>query len=251
MAESPLTSSLAALSRFFVGDGTVHQTLSRVADLTVESVPAAELVGITMVVEGRRRTAVFSDELAPEVDQAQYDSSDGPCLAAFEEGRITQIEATSEPGKWPDFRRAAAAHGIGSTMSFPLLVDKASVGALNLYSYRERAFNDDDRETGELFAAQAAIVLANAQAYWDAHELSVGLGEAMKNRAVIEQAKGILMGAQGIDEDAAFEMLVSASQRENTKHRDVARRIVDSAVTRGPRSTTWTEAAAPSADDER
>jgi GAF domain-containing protein len=106
------------------------------------------------------------------------------------------------------------------------------VGALNLYSRRERAFTDRDRETGELFASQAAIVLANAQAYWDARELSTGLGEAMKNRAVIEQAKGVLMGAQGYDEDEAFQVLVRASQRENVKLRAIAQRIVDNATAR-------------------
>ncbi len=75
-------------------------------------------------------------------------------------------------------------------------------------------------------------MLANAQAYWDAHDLSVGLSEAMRNRAAIEQAKGILMSAGGVDEDAAFEMLTRASQRENIKLRDVARRIVADAVAR-------------------
>jgi AmiR/NasT family two-component response regulator len=54
----------------------------------------------------------------------------------------------------------------------------------------------------------------------------------MKHRAVIEQAKGILIGAQGIDEDEAFGLLVRASQRENTKLRDIARRIVDDAIAR-------------------
>jgi GAF domain-containing protein len=232
VAGSPLTGSLAALSRFFVGDGTLGQTLTRVSDLTVEAIPAADLVGITMVVEGRDRTAVFTDETAPEIDQAQYDSDEGPCLTAFREMRITQIRSTREAGEWPAFRQAAARRGIYSTMSFPLIVDKQSVGAMNLYSYREDAFSEDDRATGDLFASQAAIVLANAQAYWDARELSQGLGEAMKHRAVIEQAKGILMGAEGCSEDDAFQLLVQASQRENVKLRDVARRLVDNAAGR-------------------
>jgi GAF domain-containing protein len=234
MADSPLTSSLAALSRFFVGDGTLEQTLTRVCDLTVEAVPTADLVGITMMVEGRQRTAVFTDETSPEVDQAQYESGDGPCLEAFAEGRVTRIDSTLEPGPWPEFRRAAAARDIYSTISFPLLVDKTSVGAMNLYSLQHRAFSDDDCETGTLFASQAAIVLANAQAYWDARELASGLTEAMQHRAVIEQAKGMIMASQGCDGDSAFDLLVRASQRENVKLRDVARRIVDDAVRRGP-----------------
>jgi GAF domain-containing protein len=230
MAESPLTQSLAALSRFFVGDGTVEETLHRVSDLTIEAVPAADLVGLTLIVEGRQRTAIFTDPMAVEIDQAQYDTGEGPCLAAFSTQRITEIESTREPGEWAVFRATAASHGIGSTMSFPLVVDQQSVGAMNLYSRRERAFGDGDRSSGELFASQASIVLANAQAYWDARQLSAGLNEAMQHRAVIEQAKGILMGAEGVDEEAAFAMLVSASQRENIKLRDVAVRLVAEAL---------------------
>ncbi len=236
MADSPLSSSLAALSRFFVGDGTLQETLTRVADLTIEAVEPAQFAGITMIVEGRQRTAIFTDETAPEVDQAQYDSGEGPCLEAFREQRITQIDSTLEDGPWMEFRRAAAGCGIRSTLSLPLLVNHTALGALNLYARSERAFGDADVDTASQFAAQASIVLANARAYWDAHELSSGLGEAMKRRAVIEQAKGMLMAAQGCDEDAAFELLVQASQRENLKLRDVAQRIVDNAITRRPQS---------------
>ncbi|HJR25908.1 MAG TPA: GAF and ANTAR domain-containing protein [Acidimicrobiales bacterium] len=233
MAESPLTSSLAALSRFFVGDGTLQETLSRVADLTVEAVEPVDLAGITMMVEGRPKTAIFTDELAPEIDQAQYATGEGPCLDAFREQRVMRIDSTLREGPWPAFRDAAADHGIRSTLSLPLLVDKTAVGAMNLYASREHAFGEQDVETASLFASQAAIVLANAQAYWDARELSSGLSEAMEHRSVIEQAKGMLMAAQGIDEDAAFQLLISASQRENVKLRDVAQRIVDGAVARG------------------
>ena len=213
MAESPLSSSLAALSRFFVGDGTLQETLTRVSDLTVQAIEPADLVGITMLVEGRPRTAVFTDEAAPEIDQAQYDADTGPCLDAFREERVIRIESTRSPGPWQEFRDAAAAHGIGSTLSLPIMVEKTALGAMNLYSQRERAFSDEDVETGTLYTSQAAIVLANAQAYWDARDLATGLSTAMQNRAVIEQAKGMLMGAEGYDEDEAFQVLVLASQR--------------------------------------
>jgi GAF domain-containing protein len=225
MADDPLTNSLAALTRFFVGDGNLRDTLTRVTHLTVEAIGPADLAGITMRVEGRDRTAVFTDETSPEIDQAQYDSGEGPCVDAFHERKVTQIRSTREDGPWPEFRRAAAAHGIESTLSMPLLANKSAVGALNLYSRTEDGFGQKAIETASLFASQAAIVLANAQAYWDARELGEGLGEAMKNRAVIEQAKGILM-AKGCDADTAFELLVRASQRENVKLRDIAQRIV-------------------------
>jgi GAF domain-containing protein len=226
MGESPLRSGLAALTQFYVGDGDLADTLERVAHITVEAVEPAELCGITMLVEGRPRTAIFTDEASPEIDQAQYDSGDGPCLQAFDTMQVVDLPSTTEPGPWPEFRRVAADHGIHSTLSLPLVVGNAPVGAMNLYAKRPRAFDDTARDTAVQFSAQAAIVLANAQAYWDAQDLSAGLSEAMEHRAVIEQAKGILMGSQGCDADAAFRLLVRASQRENVKLREVARRLV-------------------------
>ena len=232
MTDPTLTESLAALTEFFVGDGTLEETLTRVSDLTVEAVPSADVVGITMPLEGHKRTAFYTDETSPAVDQAQYDTGDGPCLEAFRDQRVVAVESTKEDGDWPAFRRTAVEHGIFSTLSFPLVAAKRSVGAMNLYARRERAFDDADVERGRLFASQAAIVLANAQAYWDARDLSTQLGEALANRAVIEQAKGILIAAQGCDEDEAFQVLAKASQRENVKLRLVARRIVDNAKAR-------------------
>jgi GAF domain-containing protein len=237
MDDSLLSDSLATLSRFFVGDGTLEETLQRVSELTIKALPPATLAGLTLTVEGRERTAVFTDPTAPEIDQAQYETGEGPCLDAYRHQRVFVIESTEEDGPWPAFRAAAAARGIRSTLSLPLMVDDRSVGAMNLYAETPHAFGPDHQETGMLFASQAATVLANAQAYWDAFSLSERLGEAMRSRAVIEQAKGMLMAAQHCDENQAFELLVRASQRENVKLREIAGRIVAGATQRSDPST--------------
>jgi response regulator NasT len=51
---------------------------------------------------------------------------------------------------------------------------------------------------------------------------------AFARRAVIEQAKGILMARHAIDADRAFEMLRNHSQRNGHKLSDVAAAVVDS-----------------------
>lgn len=70
MADPRWSTSLAALSRFFVGDGSLGETLTRVADLTEEAIPNAALVGITMPVEGRHRAAVFAHETTAKTTQS-------------------------------------------------------------------------------------------------------------------------------------------------------------------------------------
>lgn len=224
--DGPLSDGIAELSRFISGDRTVSETLERISELVCIAIPAVDMAGMTLVVEGRQRTAVFTDELVPEVDQAQFDSGEGPCLEAFRRQRVATLPSTREAGPWPEFRAACAAHGIGSTFSQPLGTEGRPLGALNLYSRAERAFGPDQQADSALFAAQASVVLANAQAYWDARDLSRRLQDAAATRTAIDLAKGIIMASRRCNEDEAFQILVTASQRENRKLRDIATRIV-------------------------
>ena len=52
--------------------------------------------------------------------------------------------------------------------------------------------------------------------------------EAVENRAIIEQAKGMLMLKHRCDADSAFGLLVEISRRERRKVRDIAGDIVRS-----------------------
>jgi PAS domain S-box-containing protein len=59
--------------------------------------------------------------------------------------------------------------------------------------------------------------------------LAEQMRHAMETRAVIEQAKGMLIAAHGCTADEAFQMLSEFSQRSNRKLRDVAKAMVDGA----------------------
>jgi GAF domain-containing protein len=230
ISSNPRAEALRALSTFLVADAPVGDTLTRVATLTTKALDGAEIAGIAMIgSDGRPTTAVYTDETSPEVDKAQYESGRGPCLDAWRQRRTVRVDDMTEAAdRYPEFARATLDHGIVSTLSFGLVAGGEGLGALNLYARHVGAFDKDDEELGEELAAAAAVVLANASAYWTAFELSEGLSEAMRSRAVIEQAKGILMaGAPELDADGAFDLLRRASQRENVKLRDVARRIVE------------------------
>jgi GAF domain-containing protein len=229
--EHAIRESLRALTRFFVNDGTLGDTLLRVSELAVSLTPAA-YAGITMIVEGKPRTGVFTNLDAPEIDEAQYRTGEGPCLYAYRHQKPYRINDTSDDLRWPEFARTALAHGIWATLSVPLTARGESLGALNLYAETAHAFTDEHESIVVLFADQAAIALANAQVYWDARQLSENLNQAIKTRETISQAVGILMAAGGRSPDDAFEVLASASQRENRKVRDIAEEIVNRTVER-------------------
>jgi GAF domain-containing protein len=223
--DAPFEAGFAALSTYFVGDRTMEETLHRVAALACETVTGTAYAGITMMRNAKPETAVFTDDAAPEIDQAQYDAGSGPCLDAFRTGEIHSIVSTRRDQRWPEFSAACVDHGIYSTLSLPLTVEDETNGALNLYATVTDAYGPDETKTGSLFAAQAAIVLANASAYWGARAKAAQLEEALANRAVIDQAKGIIMSTMRCDADEAFAMLVKQSQQQNRKLREVATEI--------------------------
>jgi len=128
--------------------------------------------------------------------------------------------------RWPHFLAAAEGLGIRSTLSVPLVGGEEAVGALNLYSKSTAEYSDEARKTASLFADQLSVAAANATVLANAVILNRQLQEAMLPRAVIEQAKGILMSAQHCSEDRAFDILRRASQGQNRKLRDIAADVV-------------------------
>jgi GAF domain-containing protein len=224
------TEGLRAMSQFLVGDADLVDTLTRVAELSTEALPAADFAGMTLMTEKGPRTSVFTDPESPEIDQAQYDTGIGPCLDALRTGELYRIDSTEEDTRWAPFSNACLDHDILSTLSAPLAVaGNKPMGALNLYSRQRAGFDQDAEEHAAAFANQAAVVLSNAQAYWGALEVTRQLEAALESRPTIDQAKGILMAQSRITADEAFELLVRASQRENRKLRDIAAEIVDKA----------------------
>lgn len=231
VSEMGAPSESGALHDVFLPDVPLTDLLDRVMELAVREIPSCAFAGVTLSQAGAPSTPVYTDPRSPRVDQVQYDHDTGPCLDAMRDGVRYQIDDTEVEQRWRPFCEAALAEGIRSTLSLPLSVGSSedALGALNLYS-EERAGFSDAVDAAASFAYQAAIVLANARAFWGAHELSTNLQLAIESRATIEQAKGILIAQSGLDPDQAFEVLVRASQRTNRKLRDVATELVERAI---------------------
>ena len=60
-------------------------------------------------------------------------------------------------------------------------------------------------------------------------QLGEDMQRALSSRAVIEQAKGVIMAQEGCGPDEAFEHLSEVSSQQERKVRDVARDIVERA----------------------
>ena len=229
--EERLAESIRALAKFSSLETTMTDTLRRVAELAQDAIEPAAMVGLTMEVRGGAATPVFTDELVPEIDSVQYAAGTGPCLDTFRAGRTNTIRSTRRDDRWPAFSAACVRHDVGSTLSVPVVAGEHTLGALNFYARVDDAYAPEDVDLATAFAAQAAIVISNAQAASGAQRLADQLSLALESRIIIEQAKGLLM-AGGRPAADAFEILKRASQPENRKVRDVAANVVAEAERR-------------------
>ena len=122
-------------------------------------------------------------------------------------------------------------------MAVPLRVRSYRLGALNVYALQAHVLDEIAAETAGLFAEQASIVLANAEAFTRAQATAVSLGQALTSRSVIDMAKGILMARDECGPAEAFDLFRQASQTQHRKLREVAQELVDG-VTNQPEGDT-------------
>ncbi|HWJ62640.1 MAG TPA: GAF and ANTAR domain-containing protein [Acidimicrobiales bacterium] len=229
MNDDRTADAISEIAGLVHADSSFSGTMSRLLAMAQEAVPAADAAGLTIVDEhGRPGTPYYSDEISPHVDEAQYASGRGPCLDAWRQLRTVRIDRMDDAREdYPEFAETAERAGVLSTLSLPVMARGRGVGAVNFDALREAAFTEADEQSADAVLGPISASIANATAYWEAHDLSDHLREAMASRAIIEQAKGIIMSSMGCDADAAFQVLRQQSQAENRKLREIAQELVN------------------------
>jgi GAF domain-containing protein len=216
------------LTRARFAEMSLEALLERVSDLAGRVLPGRPVTSVTVLGRGRPVTAAASGELAAGLDEVQYRLGDGPCMSAATTGRPMAVPDTDRPEQWPEFARAAAERECSAVLSIPLPIRDGLSGALNVYAPRFSLVDGTTRRLAEAFGSRAAVVVANMYLYDSARERADHLQTALDSRAVIDQAKGILMERFKLTPDQAFAALTRVSMETNTKVRDVADHLVAS-----------------------
>ncbi|MEU7903357.1 GAF and ANTAR domain-containing protein [Actinoplanes sp. NPDC049118] len=218
--------AFARLGRIKLSDTDLDGVLATIATLAKRTVPGATEVSVTLVRENRAHTAAFTGELALCLDESQYASGHGPCLDAAADSVMLSVPEIAAECRWPRWTPRALARGARSSLAIGLPILEAVTGALNLYATTPNAFDDDAISVARTFAEYAAVALANANLCDTNATLAQHMRTAMDSRAVIEQAKGIIMADRRCTAEEAFGILSKISQDTNRKLRDVATALV-------------------------
>jgi GAF domain-containing protein len=213
--------SLEILARaLHVKNAELEPTLEAIASTAVTMLSPARYAALTVLSRGELIPRASTGEPPLLLDRLQQKLGDGPCIHAAKHQSVFRIEDTDEDDRWPEFCAEAARLEVRSMLCVPLWIDERGLGALSLYADQAAAFSDPHERVAVLLATFAALALAEAQRAGQ-------MQDALGNRDIIGQAKGILMERHHIAADAAFAVLSRVSQAENRKLAEVARCFVE------------------------
>lgn len=224
--------AISSLRQILAAEEELDDVLARVAKTAGQAIPDADAVTVTVIDGDQFRTAAYTDERALTIDRVQYELNLGPGVDCARTRRPVRTEFNGDSARWSEFSKAAQQNGVRACLSVPLLVgdphDQELVGSLNVYSYTATAFDPFDEGLMRLFTEAAGAAITNARRWQQSRSTIAQLERALTSRAVIDQAKGMLMALHGCTADEAFDLLVNQSQHRNIKVHDVAKQLVES-----------------------
>ncbi len=230
-SDDHLATALHRLSTVVLSSETTDAILSMLVTLATSSLAAADGASFSLRREGEiLETSHATSAVMRSLDDLQYETGEGPCVAAIRDGQRHHIDIAGVADSWPRFAAAAASHGVQTVLSTPLAVDDRVSGALNLYSLRSSSFGPDQVLAAQSLADHASVVVDNALAYDISETTNRHLRDALDARTVIGQAQGIIMTTFSCTAEEAFARLRHVSQHTNQKLRDVAAQVVDGSL---------------------
>jgi hypothetical protein len=212
---------------------TQERSLSQLTALAASQVPGCAAAHIAVWRDGELASQASSHPEPSRLVAVQVASGRGPLIDAIMGGSPTTCADTLTETRWPEF--AAAALGVGVRSAVTLSRRGEVVIALSLFGLRPRAIESDQLQLAELLVAYGGALVGAVSDYDESRRVAAQLRDAADARAVVDQAKGILMHALGCTADEALDRMRDVSQRSNLRATDVARRVIDAHTLPGGR----------------
>jgi GAF domain-containing protein len=219
-----LARSIGALGSLDPGRG-LAPTLQQIAG-SAKQLFAADGAGLMLVdPEGQLRWASASDQTAQTLEDGQERLAQGPCAVAFSQRLPAAIRDIRTEPQWAEFAQVLVGEGICAALSVPVELDGGVIGTLDIYVGRPRDWDPSEVAALQAYAGLVASLLSAAVTAQVKGRLADQLQAALEHRWLIEQAKGVLMGRERLDAQAAFERLRGAARSSTRRLTDVAKDV--------------------------
>jgi GAF domain-containing protein len=221
--------ALVELGRLRFGEMRVEDAIREVVH-TTHSMFDVDGAGL-MLADGDQhlRSVAASDDRFTYLEDLQIEHQEGPCIEAFDTKRLVGVEDLSQDQRWPLFSDAAVKQKVRAVLASPLPYNQDAVGVVAVLSEDSNPWSPEGELALLAFTDLAALLIASMMQGEQQNVLSVQLQGALNSRQVIEQAKGVLIGTQGISARAAYEQLRAQARAERRKLAAVCSDVVDKA----------------------
>lgn len=221
-----------------IGSASDARSLNQVAIAAVQSVAGCSASNVAMWADGEPVLIASTHPDLPRLVAVQHLSGRGPVMVAL--ARATEpisCPDTLAEERWPEYAAAALLVGVRCSLTFAYLAPGGAL-SLTLFGARPRCIDPRRAQPAEMLGALGGAVLGAVSRYDDARRTASQLKDAATARAVVDQAKGILMHAFGCSAEEALRRMRQTSQERNIRAIDVAREIVElGSRPRAPAST--------------
>ena len=226
MTTEDLVSTLQQLAEVLQNQRTLGAALAGIAEAATVSVPGCDAATIAISIEGRPVTAAMTARVALELDMAQYDADDGPCLAAFRTMSALRLDIVEEGDAFPHFAAAARRNGVRAVLSVPATWGSEVVATLNLYS-RQGPFDETAGTIAKVLAAQVAIAVSRSPEFAASRGVVEQAQRDAEDEAQVNVATGLLMINEACTAEQAQGLLRQAASQDAQSVLEIAQRIID------------------------
>jgi GAF domain-containing protein len=222
--------ALNELGKLRFGEMRVEEAMHHIVQ-TTHAIFDVDGAGLMLAdIDHHLLNAAVSDDRMKHLEELQIRHQEGPCISAFDDKELVRAEDLSSEQRWPSFSKHAVARGVRAVLASPIPYNQDAVGVVAVMSEDRRPWSAEAELALLAFTDLAALLIATMLMGEQQTELASQLQSALNSRAIIEQAKGVLIGQQGISAHAAYVQLRAQARSERRKIAIVAAELVRGAI---------------------
>ena len=222
--------ALHELGRLRFGELRVEEAMHRIVE-TTHAIFSVDGAGLMLAdADHHLRNAAVSDDQVRRLEELQIHHGEGPCITAFDDKVLVGADDLTSDSRWPSFSQAAVDQGVRAVLASPIPYNQDAVGVVAVLSRERHPWSAEAELALLAFTDLAALLIASMMMGEEQTVLTAQLQSALNSRAVIEQAKGVLVGQRGLSPHAAYEQIRAQARAERRKIAVVAGELVTRAV---------------------
>ncbi|MEN3358023.1 MAG: hypothetical protein V7637_2005 [Mycobacteriales bacterium] len=223
----------------YIDRGALEESLRRLDQLGAAQLDSAQLlneviaaaqqilpvtgIGVMVVnTEHALRHVAASDESAQVLEDAQEQTGEGPCVAAFVLDHPVWTTDLRGDDRWPRLRERIGRGRVRAVLGIPMHMGGLPIGTIDAYQDHPSDWGSDAITTLTRFGTVIENLLAASVGLHRGDTLAAQLQYALDYRTAIERAIGYLMASENIDGVAAFNRLRTAARSSRRRIGQVA-----------------------------